>query len=61
MCETQVLSDSAPLETVSMAPLSPAALHRHLLRLQAERNQTHWRFLEALLLVDEGRYLSPRP
>ena len=38
-----------------MAPLSPAALHRHLLRLQAERNQTHWRFLEALLLVDEGR------
>ena len=32
--------------------LSPAELHRYLLRLERQRNRLHWRFLDALLSID---------
>jgi hypothetical protein len=45
---------AAPYPGASPILLSPAELHRYLLRIQRRRNRLHWRFLEGLLALDRG-------
>src|SRR5262245_5126246 len=60
MSEPASVETPAPVSAPAPVPvLSPEELHRLLLRIHRHQSELQWRFIQALLALDEGRLYLP--